>query len=198
LPAELPVSAPRWMQESLHLSSLVPAVLLLSWGRGLPRAWWLVGIAFAVSYVGDSVAYALGSTWGAVYAWLPIQFALVLMAVKPDLLLLWALMLTAMASWLVSAPGPDWLLTLVGSLLVLFHARGRIAVPLWIYFGAGSIAYSGMLATMSDVLPAWYLYQGCRLTAFGAFVFMLHREASDDGRVRDRSTAGAARTARPR
>jgi hypothetical protein len=178
--------------EPLHLSALVPSVFLLSWGRGVPRAWWLVGIAFGVSYVGDSVSRALGSTWGAEHWWLFVQLALVLVAVKPDLLLLWALMLTAMASWLMSAPGPDWLLTLVGSLLVLLYAQGRIAVPLWIYFGAGSIAYSGMLATMSNVLPAWYLYQGCRLTAFGAFVFMLHREASD-GRGSDRGLAGAAR-----
>jgi hypothetical protein len=182
------------MMEPLHLSSLVPAVFLLSWGRGVPRAWWLVGIAFGVSYVADSVIGATIHSWSGDYWWLPIQFALVLMAVKPDLLLLWALMLTAMASWLMSAPGPDWLLTLVGSLLVLFYARGRIAVPLWLYFGAGSIAYSGMLATMSDVLPAWYLYQGCRLTAFGAFVFMLHREAGN-GRGSDRDLAGAARTA---
>jgi hypothetical protein len=183
----------------MHLLPLVPAVFLLSWGRGVPRAWWLVGIAFAVSYVVDSVVGALGGRWDlGDQWWLSVQLALVLVAVKPDLLLLWALMLTAMASWLMSAPGPDWLLTLVGSLLVLFHARGRIAVPLWIYFGAGSLAYSGMLATMaSNIDPAWYLYQGCRLAAFGAFVFMLYREASD-GRVRDRNTAGAARTARPR
>lgn len=184
---------PRWMVEPLHLSSLVPAVFLLSWGRGMPRAWWLVGIAFAVSYVGDSVTYALGGSWGSDYWWPPIQLALVLVAVKPDLLLLWALMLAAVASWLMSAPGPDWLLTLVGSSLVLIYARGRIAVPLWLYFGAGSVAYSWMLATMeSGILPAWYTYQACRIAAFGAFVFMLHREASD-GRGSDRDTAGAAR-----
>jgi hypothetical protein len=181
--------------EIAHQAGLVPVIAALTQWQRTPRPYRLVAGAFAVSWIADSLSHYTSGSWGGIdYVWLPIQFALVLMAVKPDLLLLWALMLTAMASWLMSAPGPDWLLTLVGSLLVLFHARGRIAVPLWLYFGAGSIAYSGMLATMSDVLPAWYLYQGCRLTAFGAFVFMLHREASD-GRGSDRDLAGAARTA---
>jgi hypothetical protein len=181
------------MIEPLHLSSLVPAVFLLSWGRGLPRAWWLVGIAFGVSYVADSVNNAAGGRWDLDQWWMFIQFALVLVAVKPDILLLWALLLAAMASTIFGAGQPEWFLTLVGSSLVLSYARGRIAVPLWIYFGAGSIAYAGMLATMSNALPAWYTYKAFTLIAYAAFVFMLHREAGN-GRGSDRDIAGAART----
>lgn len=189
------MSAPRWLIEPLHLSPLVPTVFLLSWGRSVPRAWWLVGFAFAVSYVVDSVVGALGGRWNVGDQWwLFIQLALVVVAVKPDILLLWALLLTAMASSLFGGGQPDWLLTLVGSCLVLFYARGRIAVPLWLYFGAGSVAYSWMLATMEDILPAWYTYQACRVAAFGAFVFLLYREANEPGS--DRAIARAAHTSR--
>ena len=188
------MSPPRWFVETAHISSLVPTVLLLTWGRGL-RVWWLVGLAFAVSYVADSVTGAIGGTWAIDQWWRFIQFALILVAVKPDILLLWALLLTAVASSLFGGGQPEWFLTLVGSCLVLIYARGRIAVPLWIYFGAGSVAYSWMLATMeSGILPAWYTYQACRIAAFGAFVFLLHREANEPGS--DRAIAGAARTAR--
>jgi hypothetical protein len=181
--------------EVAHQVGLVPALATLAHWQRTPFAYRLVALAFGMSWVGDSAARLLGGAWSASYWWLPIQFALVLVAVKPDLLVLWALALAAIASWLMSAPGPDWFLTLVGSCLVLTFARGRIALPLWIYFGAGSVAYSWMLATMeSGILPAWYLYQWCRLTAFGAFVFMLHREAGH-GRGSDRDPAGAARTA---
>jgi hypothetical protein len=45
---------------------------------------------------------------------------------------------------------------------------------LYIYFGLGTLAYLGLItATGTQVLYAWYVYQGCRLAAYGAFAMVV-------------------------
>lgn len=163
------------MYEVAHQVGLIPIVAMLILGRGLPVSYWTLAFAFAMSWLGDSIARGFGGSWVAVYWWLPAQFALVLLALLPPTKLrLWmlALLAAALASAVVSWPRPDWLLTLVGSAFVLWHARGDCAVPLWIYFGAGTVAYMGMIVTLGTdrFMPAWYAYQACRLVAACSFV----------------------------
>jgi hypothetical protein len=160
--------------ELAHQLGLVPLIAMLLIGRGLPRAYWLVALAFAVSWVADSIAAMTGGRWDAMYFWLPAQFALVFAAVAPTgwlLLWLWALALVMSASLFMSAPDPDWFVTLAGSMAVLMLARGPLALPLAAYFGAGTLGYFWMLATLeSGVMPAWYAYQACRLIACSVFI----------------------------
>jgi hypothetical protein len=72
--------------EVAHQVGLVPALATLARWQRTPFAYRLVGLAFGMSWVGDSAARLLGGAWSASYWWLPIQFALVMVAVKPDLL----------------------------------------------------------------------------------------------------------------
>lgn len=181
--------------EIAHQIGLIPIALMLIAGRGQPASHWLVAIAFAVSWLGDSAAQMLGGSWAGTYAWLPVQFALVVSAFERRpielALVLWAVGLAGFGSWLLSAPGPDWLLTVFGSVVVCVLARGAIGAPVLAYFGAGTIAYCWMLTTMdTDIMPAWLTYQACRLVAFGAFAaIVLYRRTH--GNVHDGMAARA-------
>lgn len=170
------------MNEALHQSALVPLLALLIFGRESPRAWWLLALAFAVSWFGDSFAFFLGGSWAASYFWLPVQFALALVAFSPTRL--WALVATvavallAMVSVQISAPGPEWALTLVGSITVMAVADGVLVWPAIIYFGVGSVAYLWMIGYVDadGFLVAWWTYQACRVLAFAAFLGLLIRQ----------------------
>lgn len=166
------------MFEVAHQIGLLPIAAMLLLGRGMPGMYWLVAFAFAMSWLGDAIARGMGGSWASVYWWLPVQFGLVLVALLPNARLrLWllALMAATLGSYLLSAPGPDWLLTVIGSALVLWHACGAIAIPLAVYFGAGSLAYIAMIVTMGGehFMAAWYGYQTCRALALGLFVVIV-------------------------
>lgn len=107
--------------------------------------------------------------------WLPVQFALVLWAMRPGEAWPAALPLVASVSWVVSGPGPEWIITAAGSVAVLVLAHGRLAVPLVIYFGPGTLCYFWMTETLDHIMPAWYAYQACRLAAIAAFGFAAYR-----------------------
>jgi hypothetical protein len=164
------------MFEIAHQSALVPLIALLWFGRGLPRAYWLLGLAFAVSWIGDGVADAMGGSWLMVYLWMPVQFALIVVLFTESAL--WrvgsvvALFVLSGVSWTFSAPGPDMLVTLVGSIAVVSLVRGPLCVPIYLYFGAGTVAYFMMASLLASphFMVAWYVYQACRLTAYALFI----------------------------
>ena len=122
----------------------------------------------------------IGGTWNHSYFFLPIQVYLILLAFVRStanrLFLAGALVLMVPASMALSWPGPDYLITIMGSLAILSVARGRLAIPLHLYFGYGTVAYvwlASEVAGGTDILPAWYTYQACRALAFVLFVAVI-------------------------
>jgi hypothetical protein len=161
------------MDEVAHQIGLIPILGMMLMGRKLPRVYWLVALGLSVSWFADSAQHFIGGTWGAWYVFLPLQVWLVLIAFRSDLVIPAALVLIGltMLSWGWSHPGPDQLVTVVGSVAVFFVARGSLYWPLSIYFGAGTVAYLFMTSQVGgDILPAWYVYQSCR--ALGILIFI--------------------------
>ena len=162
------------MFEVAHQMALLPIVAMMLMGRGLPREYWLVALAFMVSWFGDSLAWALGGAWWGTYLWLPVQFWIVLMAFFKTptnrVFSLGAVVILAASSWSVTGAGPDLLLTIAGSATVLVLMEGRLVPPLIAYFGLGTVAYLFMTSSTGDrFMVGWYLYQSCRLLAFILF-----------------------------
>lgn len=160
--------------EVAHQIGLIPFLSMLGVGRKLPAPFWWVALALAVSWFADSASFYMDGTWAIDYFWLPLQFWMVACAFTAGLhRALWGLglIVTAALSWDLSGPGPDFLITLVGSVSVLYLARGALALPIFLYFGLGTLAYFVMAFTPGpDATTAWYFYQGCRLVAFLAFI----------------------------
>jgi hypothetical protein len=174
--------------ELLHQAALVPLVVALIYGRRCPVPHRLLALAFAVSWVGDSLAHYASGSFMPSYFWLPVQFTLALAAFPPaqgvrlswGLLMLATMMGLAVFSAALSAPGPDLLLTIVGSVVLLAVARLDLRLPVFLYFGFGTVCYVLMMSSRGydGYLPAWALYQGARMAAFAAFLVILirHRE----------------------
>jgi hypothetical protein len=164
--------------EIAHQMDLVPlvAVALVSRRRLVSPVAWLLACAWLVSWFGSSLQHFAGGLWWPSYVWLPVQLGLVLAAFKPERLPLIAGALAALAvvSALLTAPGPDVLLTLVGSVGVLVLARGRYVLPVFLYFGVGSVFYLLMIQRVGDgFTPMWLAYQGSRAAAYVAFLAFL-------------------------
>ncbi|MCK5316337.1 MAG: hypothetical protein KAJ55_00405 [Anaerolineales bacterium] len=146
----------------------------------------LVALAFFVSYPWDSVVNALPKEdqFKPSYFFLPVQIWLVILAFLPKsadrLFSAGVLVLLAFISADLSWPGPDFLLTLVGSVAILSVARGWLAIPLWVYFFFGTLAYFS-LAFGANPLPAWYAYQACRALAFIVFIGLILPPLSQNG-----------------
>lgn len=169
--------------EVLHQAALVPllAVLLL---RPPGPEYLLVGAGLAVSWVGDSLAHFAGGSFVPSYFWLPVQIALVLAAFPPEggdrttwgVVVGIAAVVLALASARLTAPGPDLLVTIGGSLAILVLAKGGLRVPLYLYFGLGTVCYVLMVERVrGDAIPAWALYQVARVLAFVAFLWLVVR-----------------------
>lgn len=161
--------------EVAHQIGLLPILGMMAFGRNLPRVYWLVALGLFVSWFADSATHFIGGTWGAWYFFLPVQVWLVLAAftdtARGQVYLALALVALTVASWNLNHPGPDQLVTTVGSIAIFFVARGPLYWSLSIYFGAGTVAYLFMTSQVgSDILPAWYAYQICR--ALGILVFI--------------------------
>ncbi len=156
------------------MAALVPAIALIVKGpTKLPSSYLLLSLAFAVSWVADSVAWALGGSWGALYIAVPIQIGLVLMAVTDRrMLALGVLGVLAVASML-TFPGPEILVTVVGSTALLVLVRGEMFWPVYLYFGLGTILY--MMMVTGEFTQYWYGYQASRLGAFAVFVALVVR-----------------------
>lgn len=155
--------------------SLTPAALflvVLRLRRRLPPGVVWLSASFAVATVGDLWATAAGGAWWPSYLWLPVQLALAVRAVSvsdgKEYLGFWT-WLGALALYdVLVVTGPDVLVTAVGSAVVTSLAMrtgGRLSVPILIYFGAGSVAYLGMVASIGGeaFMAWWWAYQACRV-----------------------------------
>jgi hypothetical protein len=161
--------------EVAHQIGVIPVLGMLIFGRKLPRVYWLVALAFFVSWFADSAMHFIGGTWEAWYFFLPVQVWLMVVAFT-DNAVHWlmgavALLLLLVASWTWHAPAPDQLVTVIGSVAILYMAGGRLAWPLYVYFGAGTAAYLVMVSQVgSNFMPWWYCYQGCRALSYILFI----------------------------
>ncbi|KKM08187.1 hypothetical protein LCGC14_1726370 [marine sediment metagenome] len=166
------------MIEPLHMAALVPALALVVRGpSALASSYLLVALAFGVSWVGDSVAWALGGSWAALYMWVPVQVGLVLLALvdgwdRPKLL---ALVLCAAAlSAAVSYPDPEVLVITMGSTAIVLLAKGDLRAPLYLYFGVGTLLYLMMVS--GEFMTYWYGYQASRVGAFVVFAALVFQD----------------------
>lgn len=153
--------------------SLAPAALFaLVWRfrQTMPKgSLWLAG-SFAVATVGDLWATAANGAWYPSYVWLPIQLALAVRAVVPGKawvsVWVWLGLLGLFDA--LTLTGPEVMVTGVGSVVVTsvaVHCAHRLAAPVLLYFGAGSIAYLGMVASIGGehFMTWWWTYQACRV-----------------------------------
>jgi hypothetical protein len=161
--------------EAAHQIGALPIVWVFLFRRKATPAMWFLALAFFVSWFADSAAHFIGGSWAGRFVWLPLQLWLASLAFTKErgrrILYAFGLVFLAFASASISWPGPDIFLTLLGSIGLLWIARGKLALPVYIYFGAGSLAYLMMVNNIgADFLRFWYLYQGCRLVAFAVFI----------------------------
>ena len=159
--------------EVSHQIGLIPILGMMVMGRKLPRVYWLVALGLFVSWFGDSAQHFIGGSWGAWYLFLPIQLWIIWVALTDSHKALAALTLVVLAliSWNLSHPGPDQLMTAIGSVAILCVVRGPLVWPLSIYFGAGTVARFYMVSQVgADIFPAWCMYQICR--ALGILFFI--------------------------
>ena len=178
------------ISEAAHQASLIPLLPLLlvfMWGGKILPAHLLVAIAFFMSWIGDSFAFFFNGMWDASYFWLPVQMGLMLLAMKLHrVLVLWAIAFATLLSFSVSFPGPELVITLLGSAGVLYLVRGPLTLPGYLYFGGGTVMYLAMVGRIGSehFMGAWYGYQAFRLSAFVAFaVVVLHSHRNAYGRA---------------
>ena len=164
---------------------LLPVLALLPWHRRASTAsLWLVA-AFCASWVGDTAAYLLGGSWAAVYVWLPCQLGLAAFAVLSDgtrrLLALFMLGGFTAASVMATYPGPEIILTAVGSAALVTLVRGPLEYPIRLYFGAGSLCY--LLWLNEWAIGWWWAYQLCRLASMVALVLVIRGTHAEGERL---------------
>lgn len=161
------------MLEWLQWAAVVPLLVALLLGVRGPVL--LVALGFAVSAIGDAMSGALGNVWWVSYLWLPLQFSCILWALIPDRTernrALAALLGLAFVASVIFNPGPEYVVSVLGSMLVLWTVRGWLAVPIYVYFGFGTLAYLWMVLRLTqggDYMTAWWTYQTCRMVGLAA------------------------------
>ncbi len=161
--------------ELAHQSALLPIAAVLLWRA--PALYSLVALAWAVSWVADSMAWATAGSWAALYVWVPVQVGLVLLALVDEWDRVKVLALVAFAglvSALVSYPDPEVLVIALGSAAIVMLAKGRIRWPLYLYFGSGTVLYLMMVS--GEFMTYWYGYQASRIGAFVVFAALVFQD----------------------
>lgn len=164
------------MTEIFHQAALGPIVLcavLHLLGLKIRREFWFVAAAFGVSWFGDALGYWIPGAWTWLpRLWLPVQFGLILWAYIPNplhrVMALWSLAMLAA----VPSVGPDRLVTVGGSVMVLWAAlHGSLLPCVYLYWGVGSVAYLIMAGQIGEptFLMTWYVYQAIRMASFVLF-----------------------------
>ena len=170
--------------EPLHQLALVPgAAVILRGPRRIPGSYLLLALAFAASWVGDSLSGIMGGSWVPLYGWVPVQMLLALFAVEADL---WRWVAIPIMVGLVpisivlTYPGPEILIMVLGSGCLMLVTKGRFRWPIFLYFGIGTVMYIVMVMG-SEFITFWYGYQAARVAGIMAFVALVftHRRAVD-------------------
>lgn len=162
-----------WLAAALTVAGTVPLAAVVLWRPAAP--YWFVACGLSVSWIGDLLMRAGGWTWEYSYLWLPVQIGLVLWGLARTMtertVIAFGVPGLAIMGATMTSPQPDVAVTLVGSVAILHLADGRLALPLYIYFGAGTVFYFLMAARAGtvDILPAWIGYQACRVACYSTF-----------------------------
>lgn len=163
--------APQLATEVAHFAPLAPLAWLFV-QRSLNRTYVLVALAFATSAGVETVQWMIGGSL-ALTPYFPIlQFGLLAAAFGGwglVVLLPWVAVLQQLGM-----PGPDMMVTAVGSLGVLYLVGDHPlrASMLW-FCGVALVFTLPMVASVGDpetFMVFWWPYQLARLTAFGLFV----------------------------
>lgn len=166
------------MSQIAHWSALVPLAWLV-WlghrGKTVPIAYWLIAAGFGISFVADLVTLWTTWNWAVGHFYRPVQLGLFILAtgaVFP------AILLVAISSVPFGLERPEVLVTALGSTIVVYLTHQKLyGLSLALYCGVGTIFYLLMSTELSTgrFMWFWYPYQGCRLSAFGAFCWSAQR-----------------------
>ena len=161
-----------------HWSALVPLAWLV-WlghrGKAVPRAYWLIAAGFGVSFVWDIATLLTRGSWAWSHIFAPAQLGLFALACGSVFV---PILLVALASVPFGLERPEVLVTALGSTIVVYLTHQKIyGLSLALYCGVGTIFYLLMSTELSTgrFMWFWYPYQGCRLSAFGAFCWSAQR-----------------------
>jgi len=178
-----------------HQSPLVPlfvmtAVILV--GSHVKGGHIFLGSSFFVSWIGDSLAHFSLGSWESSYFWLPVQVCFAFLAVLRNSMKRWLALLAVAAmttlSFAITYPGPEVFISVSGSIGIIAVTRGSLRIPVYLYFGGGTLAYLLMVLQIGspNFLKAWYLYQSFRIAAFvalSAIVIQVYRKGVAHGSV---------------
>lgn len=148
--------------------ALLPILGLIVFKRDAPVKYWLVAFAFASSWFADWVASALSGSWSVLHFLPSIQLGLFAYAFGS------VLVPAALFSMTLIPPydAPDVLVTVVGSIAVLYLSMGDDLAPAMLaYAGVASALYIVLVMTMASERFMWFWppYQAARLVSFGLF-----------------------------
>jgi hypothetical protein len=164
--------------EFMFWAPLAPVLLLLTLRRHAPPVYWIVALAFLVSWFADAFARWADGSWAAVSYYPVAQMGLFAWAFGGHV---WALAVALIAAPLTWFEPPVWP-RVIGSIAALLLAKGHTLSPVVVlYCGVGTILYLGMIrhATPEAYEPFmrwWFPYQAARLAAFGLFVHTAWKE----------------------
>jgi len=175
--------------EIAHWMGLLPVGVCL-WmsrkGRSLDTAFWVLGIAYGVSWLADTAAHFV-NPWIASASYPVAQASLigaVFLGRSAAVRFLYLLATCGIFSAVLRAsPGPDLVLNIVASggvtLIALEHAIGHLRNALVVTFGLGIVAY---VAWVVDVMlngqagvRSWYPMQAVRLVGTLWFCYAVMR-----------------------
>jgi hypothetical protein len=163
------------LPELAHHMGLVPLFWLALLGQRRGVEWWWLALAFAVSWVADTVVHYYGHPW-AVSAVYPVTQAAIVGAVflTPwhTRLFVGALMLCGvLAVTLEGTTKPSLILHTVAWLSIVAIVSplpiGRLRLALLTSFGIALVAW--VLFTLWTTWLSWSLYQGVRAVGIGLF-----------------------------
>lgn len=182
------------MNAFLALTPVVLALVVWRYRRLLPTGSVWLALGLAISTVGDVWLWAIGGAWYPSYVWLPVQLACVIRAVSPGRewvgLWTWLAMLGLYDIAFVS--GPEVLVTGVGStaaLAIAVRSGHRLTVPVALYFGAGTVAYLGMVSALGSgwFMAWWWAYQAARVLGWCALAEIVRHRWWRDRKARRRT-----------
>lgn len=173
MPAVLRVSG-----ELAHQVGLLPLIWLTarwSGGRKSVRAWWLLGIAFAVSWVADWVSHRVG-TFPVGPPYLALQAGLIAGVLAPKLVAQrFGMILAATALFAMLYLDPEvpnvlmYTVAWLGLLAIVWPEplTRRVRWMLAVAFGGGWLAWMGYV--LRPDFASWATYQVVRTTGLGLF-----------------------------
>lgn len=167
------------LPEVAHQAALMPVlalIIILGLGKVPSLDQGLLTTALGMSWIGDSQTSAIGGGFEYGHLWAPAQIALAYAAVVENwkfgrVLLVGALcVLVLTVSYLNVDPGVLlWPLGGIG--LVILGRKSPVRVPIFVYFGVGTIAFVFMIWEPGP--DRWLPYQACRIAALAALCIII-------------------------